>query len=155
MKKILLVFVFLGLVSCTVSETPEFVGIEKVSIQKFDGEVIEVFASLKFLNPNNLGGTLKCDNIKVMVNNLKVGVINSEVFEVPSKKEFRLPLVVKVPYDELFKSEGKNLFKNILNAVFEQKITINYTGTIKYKLRGFSVDYLLNYSDTISLKTKQ
>ncbi|PCH75888.1 MAG: hypothetical protein COB98_07820 [Flavobacteriaceae bacterium] len=154
MKKLLVVFVLVGLVSCTVSEAPEFVGVENVRLQKFDGKEIEVFASLRFLNPNSLGGTLKCDDIKVMVNDMNVGVINSELFEVPSKEEFTVPFVAKIPYQKLFKTDRKDLFKNILNMVLEQKLQLKYTGSVRYKFGKISVDYPLNYSDSISLKSK-
>ncbi len=154
MKKII-VFVLFGLVSCTVSETPEFVGLEEVKLQKFDTKEIEVFAELKFLNPNSLGGTLKCDGIEVSVNGLNVGVIRSEVFEVPSKKEFTVPLIARIPYDELFKSDRNNLLKNLLNVLLDKKIHVKYTGVVTYKLGAFTYDYPLNYSDTISFKTKK
>ncbi|PCI36034.1 MAG: hypothetical protein COB60_00565 [Flavobacteriaceae bacterium] len=155
MKKLLAVFVFFGLVSCTISETPEFVGVEEVKFQKIDGEEVEIFIALKFLNPNSLGGTLKCDGLELIVNNLNVGVINAELFDVPSEKEFTVPLVATVPYNQLFKSDRKNMLKNILNVVFDQKINVKYTGNITYKLGILSYDYPLNYSDTISLKSKK
>jgi len=152
MKKLFIVFVFFGLVSCTVNQSPEFIGVDEVKIQKFDGEEIEIYASLKFLNPNSIGGTLKCDAIEVLVNDFNVGVISAELFKVPSKKEFSVPLVAKIPYSELIKSDRKNLLKNLLNVVLERKIQVKYAGSITYKLGELRVDYPLNYSDTISLK---
>ncbi|PCI00916.1 MAG: hypothetical protein COB81_08050 [Flavobacteriaceae bacterium] len=152
MKKLLVIFVFLGLVSCTISKAPEFVGVEDVSIQKFDGKEIEVLASLKFLNPNSLGGSLRCDDIKVLVNDLNVGVVSAELFEIPSKKAFTVPVLAKIPYDQLFKRDRKNLLKNILNVLLEQKLKITYTGNVTYKLGKLTYDYPLNYSDTIFLK---
>ncbi|MBL4745100.1 MAG: hypothetical protein JKY08_01905 [Flavobacteriaceae bacterium] len=154
MKKGYIVFLFLGLVSCTVSEVPEFVGIENVVLQKFDGEEIELVASLKFLNPNSLGGSLKCKNIKVLVNDLNVGVLSSEVFDVPSKSEFTVPLVAKIPYHELFKSSPENLLKNLLSVVLEQQIRVKYSGHISYTFGKLNFDYPLEFSDTISLKRR-
>ena len=126
MKKLLVVFVCFVLVSCTLIDPPEFIGVEEVMLQKFDGKVIEIVASLKFLNPNNLGGNLKYDDIEVVVNDLNVGVINSELFEVPSQKEFSVPLVAKIKYDDLFKTDRKNILKNILNVVLEKKVNITF-----------------------------
>lgn len=155
MKKLLVVFMFFGLVSCTVSESPEFVGVEEVSLQKFDGKEIEIVVSLKFLNPNNLGGTLKCDAIEVVVNDLNIGVISSGIFEVPSKKEFSVPLLAKIKVDALFTSDRKNILKNILNVVLEKKVNIKFQGNVVYKLGSLSYNYPLNYSDTIFLKPKR
>jgi len=155
MKKILVVFVFFGLLSCTLIDPPEFIGVEEVTLQKFDGKVIEIVASLKFLNPNNLGGNLKYDDIEVVVNDLNVGVINSELFEVPSQKEFSVPLVAKIKYDDLFKTDRKNILKNILNVVLEKKVNITFQGNVVYKLGTLSYNYPLNYSDTLFLKPKR
>jgi len=155
MKKLLVVFVFFGLVSCTLIDPPEFIGVEEVALQKFDGKEIEIVASLTFLNPNNLGGNLKYDAIEVVVNDLNAGVINSEFFEIPPKKEFSVPMVTKIKYDDLFKSDRKNILKNILNVVLEKKINIKFQGNVVYKLGSLSYNYPLNYSDTLFLKTKR
>jgi len=155
MKKLLVVFVCFVLVSCTLIDPPALVGIEEVMIQKFDGKEIEIVASLKFLNPNNLGGNLKYDDIEVVVNDLNVGVINSELFEIPSKKEFSVPLVAKIKYCDLFKSDLKNVLNNILNVVLEKKMNIKFQGNVVYKLGSLSYNYPLNYSDTLFLKTKR
>jgi len=155
MKKLLVVFVCFVLVSCTLIDPPEFIGVEEVMLQKFDGKEIEIVASLKFLNPNSLGGNLKYDAIEVVVNDLNVGVISSELFEVPTKKEFSVPLVAKINYCDLFKSDLKNVLKNILDVVFERKINIKFQGNVVYKLGSLSYNYPLNYSDTLFLKTKR
>ena len=50
---------------------------------------ITLSADAHFINPNDVGGTLKTDNLKVFINDTEVAKFVSEEFKVPSKKDFK------------------------------------------------------------------
>lgn len=152
MKKILVVLVtFFLLVSCKFNETPEFVSVSAIEITDYTSEKITLNSDLVFNNPNHLGGVLQANDIKVFVNNIDMGNINSEDFKIPPQTTFTVPIEFEFSYKDIFK-DPENLLQNVLNAVTEKKIEVKYIGKLTYKLNVFSYDYPLDYSQEISLK---
>jgi len=144
-----LLFITIILQSCTVNEMPEFIKVSNVDISDYSTETITVTSDLLFHNPNSVGGILQVNQIKVWVNDIDLGNLNSANFKVPAKKEFSVPIVFDVPYKKIFKDKN-NIVLNVLNALNKKSIEVNYKGNITYKLGVFSYDYPVDYVEVVA-----
>ena len=93
-----MLFAFL---SCSVSKKPEFLYVENIKVQESTSKHIILTADAFFTNPNDIGGELKTDGIKVFVNDNEMATVSTESFKVPAKKEFSIPLKATVPTDSI------------------------------------------------------
>lgn len=151
MKKILLVLLTSVLIiSCKFNETPEFVRVSSIYITDYSPESITLSTDLVFKNPNHVGGILQASDIKVFINNIDMGTLNSPDFIVPKLNDFSVPIEFVFSYKDIFK-DPENLLENILNAVTEKKLEVRYVGNLTYRLNVFTYDYPLDYSQEISL----
>lgn len=150
MKKnaILLTFSLL-LLNCSVNEKPEFLGIENIKVLEGDFQIIKVSADAKFRNPNDIGGTLKAEGIKVIINEVETATLYSEEFELPSKDLFTIPLVVDVPTDSVLNQKSLG---GLLGSILTETMTVQYKGDIKYKVFGFSHRYAVDKTEEIKIK---
>ena len=132
-KLIILLTVFIGLTSCSVKEKPEFIGVKNMKVVNATSKYVHIKAEALFKNPNDIGGKLLTDGIKVLVNDVEMATIVSEEFKVPAKKAFAIPLQAKVPVKKLL-STNKNatecllikyLYKVITRQPYEQ-LTLKY-----------------------------
>lgn len=152
MKKILLVLLTSVLIiSCKFNETPEFVRVSSIYFTDYSPESITLSTDLVFKNPNHVGGILQASDIKVFINNIDMGTLNSPDFIVPKLNDFSVPIEFVFSYKDIFK-DPENLLENILNAVTEKKLEVRYVGNLTYRLNVFTYDYPLDYSQEISLK---
>ena len=149
-KKILslfaIAFIILG---CTVKEPPEFLGIQSIKVLESTKTFITISGEGLFKNPNDIGGELRADGIKVYVNGNEMATVSSKSFDVPAKEEFMIPLKVNVPTDSIF--SNKNL-GGLLGSIFSKKIKVKYQGKINYKVFGFSHSYDVDESVDIKIK---
>ncbi|MEX1381757.1 LEA type 2 family protein [Lutibacter sp.] len=144
----LLTFAFIVL-SCTVKEPPEFIGIKNLKVLESTKTFVIIEGEGLFRNPNDIGGALKADGIKVYVNGNEMATLTSESFEVPAKKEFTIPLKVNIPTDRIF--SNKNL-GGLIGSLFSKKIEVKYDGKIQYKVLGFSHYYNVDETETVKIK---
>ncbi|WP_298756554.1 LEA type 2 family protein [uncultured Psychroserpens sp.] len=151
-KFILLLTVSLVCFNCSVNEKPLFVAIEDIKLDESTSKTITLKANAIFQNPNDVGGQLESDNISVYVNDVKVAHVSSESFKVPAKKEFTIPLKVKVDTDSILRSDNKNILGNILNSVINKEIKVQYKGDIIYKTLGFSYTYPVDETEMVKIK---
>ncbi|WCO00527.1 LEA type 2 family protein [Psychroserpens ponticola] len=150
MKKLIilstLVFTF---ISCSVKEKPKFLRVENIKVLESTSKTITLTADALFMNPNDIGGELKTDGIKVIVNGNEMASVSTESFKVPAKKEFSIPLRADVPTDSLF--SDKNL-SGLLGSLFNKKMKVQYKGDIKYKVLGFSHTYTVDETEDVKIK---
>ena len=152
MKKIV-VFSFLILIlSCKVTEKPEFIKVESVKVIQANKNGIKVKTDLLFLNKNRVGGTLQANDIKVLLDSVEVATINSDSFKVPKKEKFVMPLIVTIPYNKVFKDNKQNLLAGIMNMIRNKKIVLTYKGQITYSLGVFTYNYPLNYTQETTIR---
>jgi hypothetical protein len=150
MKKVLILLTILTcFFNCKVTEKPEFIRVENIKVLESSSKFITITADALFLNPNSIGGKIKTDGIKVLVNNNHIGAVSSVSFGVPSRQEFTIPLQAKIPTDSLL--SNKNL-SSLLGSFFSKKIKIQYLGDIKYKILGFSHSYQVDRTEDIKIK---
>jgi len=153
MKNLVLMFsIGLILIACKVTEKPEFIGVNSIKIRNISNREFTILANLKFENKNDLGGTLQAKDIHVFIDSIDVAKVETEIFNVPKRKEFELPLIVKIPFDKIYKNSKQSLLESVLNVVTNKKIIISYKGFVDYKLLGFHYSYPLDYKQELTLK---
>ena len=149
LKKLFLLTITVLFSSCTVTEKPEFIGIDNIQIVNANLDQLTVSADAQFNNPNSVSGTLSSEGILVIVNEVETATLSSKPFEVPAKKEFSIPLVVSIPTDSVV---NKRSLGGLLNSIFAEKIKVTYKGKIDYNIYGFSHSYKVDRTEDIKLK---
>ena len=150
MKKfIILLTAVLSFLSCSVKEKPEFLRVENIKVDDSNSKHITLTADAFFMNPNDISGELKTDEIKVFVNNNEMATVTTESFKVPAKKEFSIPLTANVPTDSLLSAKSLG---GLLGSLLSQKMKVQYVGKIKYKVLGFSHSYDIDKTEDIKIK---
>ncbi len=149
MRKLVVFVLVFALFSCTVNEYPEFVTVKNIKVIESNKQFLYLKGDALFRNPNDIGGKLQADGIKVFVNGNEMATVSSESFEVPAKEEFTIPLKVNIPTDSIF--SNKNI-GGLIGSLFSQKIEVKYQGKIKYKVFGFSHTYNVDETETVKIK---
>ena len=150
LRRTIFILLFFSLVfNCSVTEQPEFVGIEKIKVVNSDLKSVTLKADALFKNPNDIGGVLKTDNLKVYINDTEVATVVSDEFNVPSKQNFTIPLIVSVATDSII--DNKSL-GGLLGSLLSQKLNVRYKGSIKYKVLGYSSTYEVNEIQEVKIK---
>jgi len=148
-KLIILLTVLVSVLSCTVTEKPTFIGVQNIAVLERSAKHITFVADALFLNPNDIGGELQTDGIKIFVNDNEMGHVSAENFDVPAKKEFTIPLKAIIPTDSIF--SNKNL-SSLLGSLFSKKVKVQYTGELNYKVFGFSHTYMVDETENVKIK---
>ncbi|MEL0456828.1 hypothetical protein WJN01_11345 [Flavobacteriaceae bacterium SZ-1-7] len=146
---IILLTISVAFISCTVTEKPQFVGVENIKVLGASSKLITVTADALFINPNDIGGELQTDEIKVFINDNEMATVSTETFEVPAKKEFSIPLKTKVPTDSIFSDKS---IGGLIGSLFSEKVKVQYKGDINYKVFGFSHAYTVDVTEDVKIK---
>ena len=142
MKNLLYVtLVIFFISSCSVNKQPIFIKVDNVKVSSFIGDTIRLNAEAFFTNPNDVGGKISTDKIKVIVNGSEVAHVSSEEFKVPARQKFIIPLVVKIPAKKVFKNNKNGILGGLLNSFLKKSIKVQFKGDIKYKVFGVSSIY--------------
>lgn len=149
MKQLIILSTIFMFFSCTVNKKPEFIGVENIKVLESTSKYITLTADAFFVNPNDIGGELQTDEIKVIVNNNEMSTVSTELFQVPAKKEFSIPLKANIPTDSLFSNKS---IGGLIGSLFSKKVKVQYKGDIKYKVFGFSYTYTVDKTEDIKIK---
>lgn len=149
MKQLIILSTIFMFFSCTVNKKPEFIGVENIKVLESTSKYITLTADAFFVNPNDIGGELQTDEIKVIVNNNEMSTVSTELFKVPAKKEFSIPLKANIPTDSLFSNKS---IGGLIGSLFSKKVKVQYKGVIKYKVFGFSYTYTVDKTEDIKIK---
>lgn len=150
MHKILIFLIVISsFISCKVTEKPEFLRLENVTVIESTPKYVKLKADAFFNNPNHVGGTLKTDGIKILINDNEVAYVSSEAFQVPSQKTFSIPLQAKIATDSIFSNKS---LSGLLGSILSRKIKVQYQGEIKYRVYGFSHTYKLDETENVQIK---
>ena len=148
-RLIILSTILLTFFNCSVNEKPEFIGVENIKILDTTPEYLILTADALFVNPNSVGGELKTDAIKVFVNDVEVAFVTSEKFEVPSNKEFSMPLKANIPIESVF---GDANLSGLIGSLLTKKMKLQYKGTINYKVLGNTETYNIDKTKDIKIE---
>lgn len=149
MKQLIILSTVFVFFSCTVNKKPEFIGVENIKVLESTSKYITITAEALFINPNDVGGEIQTDEIKIFVNENEMSTVSTELFEVPAKKEFSIPLKANIPTDSLFSNKS---IGGLIGSLFSKKIKVQYKGDIKYKVFGFSSTYAVDKTEDIKIK---
>ncbi len=153
MKKIIILILAAYLFNaCNMIKAPEFKGIDKIDYKIKDNGKFYLIAQAKFHNPNLVGGKFKVENIQVYADDKPVGVLNSESYKVPSKKDFVIPL--EIEFDKSFFSKKNNIL-DVLNTLINNKLKVKYKGIIRYVSHGLNVPYKIDYQQDVKIYDKK
>ncbi|MDN3494022.1 LEA type 2 family protein [Winogradskyella bathintestinalis] len=149
-KRLLMFSLFFTLLfNCSVTEKPEFVKLDNIEIVDSNSKTITLTVNAFFLNKNDVGGTLKTDDLKVYINNMEIASVISDEFEVPKREYFTIPLTVKVATDSIINDKS---IGNLLGSLFSQRLEVHYKGEIKYKIMGYSSTYTVDEIQDVKIK---
>lgn len=148
-KTLILLTILLTILSCSVSEKPEFLRVDNIKVLESTSKFLVLTADAFFLNPNDIRGQLKTDELKVYVNDTEMATVSTESFDVPAQKEFTIPLKANVPIDSII--SNKNI-EGLIGSLFSKKIKVQYKGDIKYKVYGFSHTYQIDKTENVKIK---
>ncbi|AOW21948.1 LEA type 2 family protein [Urechidicola croceus] len=154
MKNKIIIFCLTLLVvsSCAVRKKPKFLKVDNIKVMNISSDIITIGAEVFFENQNNIGGKLETKGIKVMVNDLEVAQVRSEMFKIPAKKEFAIPMVVDIPTKELKRKANGNFLEGLLKSLLNQDLKVQFKGKLKYKVMGYSDYYDIDETELIKLK---
>lgn len=153
MKKLLLLLtICLCFTTCSIPKKPELSHIGYISVKHVDIQEITVTADAIFNNPNNLQGTLSIEDLHIFVDNVDVGTISSQKFDVPAKAEFTIPLEGSFSPSKIYKNNKNNILGNILKIIQTDSLAIQYKGIIRYHLGDFSYPYKIDKLQKVRLK---
>lgn len=135
---------FLVITSCSIDKQPIFKKVDHIKVISFKGDTIHLKAEAFFENPNDIGGKIATDEIKVIVNGADVAQVSSEEFKVPARKAFVVPLKVVIPTRKIFENSKGGILGGLLNSVLNKSIKVQFKGDLKYKVFGFSKVYAVD-----------
>ena len=148
-KLIILSTICIAFISCSVNEKPQFIGVENIKVLESTSKYVAFTADALFKNPNDIGGELQTDEIKLFVNDNEMASVSTESFKVPAKKEFTIPLKTKVPTDSLFSNKS---IVGLIGSLFSKKVKVKYIGDITYRALGFSYTYNIDKTEDVKIK---
>jgi len=152
MKKLFIIPLLLLFISCSVREKPLFVKIDNMKVLSSSLETIVLTADAFFINKNDIGGGLEVKNMDVIINNVVVAQMTTDVFNVPANEEFTMPLKVEIPTKKVFGSNENGIVGGILNSILNKKIDVQYKGTIIYHKLSFTYDYEVDETQEVKIK---
>ncbi len=153
MKKGLYFFGLLLLMySCSVREKPVFIKVDNIKLISFASDTIRLNADAFFENPNDVGGKISTDEIKVIVNDTEVAQVSSDEFNVPARKEFSVPLKLVIPTKRIFENNKNGILGGLINSIFKKSVKIQLKGDIKYNVYGFSSTYPIDTTQDLKIK---
>ena len=65
-RLIILSTILITILGCSVNEKPEFQRVENIKVLESNSQYVLITADALFINPNDIGGNLKTDEIKVI-----------------------------------------------------------------------------------------
>lgn len=148
-KLIILLTITVCFLSCSIKEKPEFLRVENIEVADSNSEFIILTADAFFNNPNSVGGKLETEGITITVNDIEVATVSSKKFDVPSKKEFSIPLSANIPTNKLL---NLNNLSSVLSSMLNKSMKVQYKGVIKYKVFGFSHKYDVDEIEDVKIK---
>ena len=103
-------------------------------------------------NPNDVGGKLSTDEIKVIVNGTELAQVSSEEFKVPARDEFFIPLKVVIPTKRIFENNKNGVLGGLLNSIISNKVKVQFKGNLKYVVFGLKKEFLIDKTEDIKFK---
>ncbi|AXT63488.1 hypothetical protein D1816_25145 [Aquimarina sp. AD10] len=151
-RPLLLLTIFIFLTACSLSKKPEFKYVDAIVIKNASIRDVTIKANAIFDNPNRLNGKLSIEDFHVFVDNIDVGTISAQEFDIPAKSEFTIPLEGTFSLSKIYKNNKNSILNSVLKVIQTDSLNIEYKGTIRYHLGSFSYPYKINKQQQVSIK---
>lgn len=138
--------------SCTYNEKPIFISVENIELLKISNKQVTFKANAVFQNKNDIGGELVTDNITVFANNILIGQLKTEQFNVPARDTFTIPLTGHFSAEKILNNKNNDLINNVLSILTSKKIPITFKGNVIFKKGSFSYSYSIDQTNNVTLK---
>lgn len=141
MKKLLPLLVLPLAVLCFSCKKPtafDYRDVRNIRVDNLGLNTSRVSMDLVYYNPNNFGVNLKNVNCDIYIDSNYLGkFVLDTLMHIPKASEFTLPASMQV--------NMKGLFKNSINLLFNNEVTIAAKGTSRVGKGGFYVTVPFNY----------
>ena len=137
--------------SCSINKEPVFIKIDNLEVISYATDTIKLRAIAFFENPNDVGGKITTENLKILVNDTEVAQIFSEEFKVPAKREFSIPLLANIPTKNLLNSDKNGLLGGLINSFLTKKVNVRIQGDLQYSYFGLKKDFLVDKTQEINI----
>lgn len=144
--------IFLVIIGCNVKKEPIFVKVDNVQVLSFESDTVKLSAKAYFENPNDVGGKITTDEIKILINDTEVAQVFSEEFKVPARTEFSIPLIAHIPTKNLLKSNKNGVLGGLLNSLMSKKVNVRIKGNLEYVVFGFKKEFQIDKTQDIKIK---
>ena len=153
MKKLVIFFgIFLFFFSCSVKKAPVFLKVDDIKIINIISDTIRLGANAYFNNPNDVGGKMYTDQIKVIINDAAIAQVSSDVFKIPSRKDFTIPLKIAIPSKQIFENKKNGILGGLLNVLTNKPVKVQLKGNLNYVVLGFKKEFIIDTTEEIIIK---
>ncbi len=150
MKFIPIVFMLFFFQSCKeIIKAPEFEKIDKIELKENNEGKMVLVAKALFTNPNLVGGKFQIKNIEVYIDDKFLGKLNSDIYKVPAKKIFSIPL--EISFNNDFIKNNKGNVWDMINKLASNSLSVRYEGKILYIIQGIKVPYSIHYEEKVKI----
>lgn len=153
MKKLVIFFgIFLFFFSCSFKKAPVFLKVDHIKIINITSDTIRLGANAYFNNPNDVGGKMYTDQIKVIINDAAIAQVPSDVFKIPSRKDFTIPLKIDIPSKQIFENKKNGILGGLLNVLTNKPVKVQLKGNLNYVVLGFKKEFIIDTIEEIIIK---
>lgn len=153
MKKLVIFFgIFLFFFSCSFKKAPVFLKVDDIKIINITSDTIRLGANAYFNNPNDVGGKMYTDQIKVIINDAAIAQVSSDVFKIPSRKDFTIPLKIAIPSKQIFENTKNGILGGLLNVLTNKPVKVQLKGNLNYVVLGFKKEFIIDTIEEIIIK---
>ena len=153
MKKLVIFFgIFLFFFSCSVKKALVFLKVDDIKIINITSDTIRLGANAYFNNPNDVGGKMYTDQIKVIINDAAIAQVSSDVFKIPSRKDFTIPLKIAIPSKQIFENKKNGILGGLLNVLTNKPVKVQLKGNLNYVVLGFKKEFIIDTIEEIIIK---
>ncbi|NCT09487.1 MAG: hypothetical protein GW772_05330 [Flavobacteriia bacterium] len=153
MKKVVIFFgFFLIFYSCSVKKSPVFLKVDDFKIINIASDTIRLGANAYFNNPNDVSGNIYTNNLKVFINEADVAQVSSDVYKVPARKDFAIPLKIAIPSKRFFENTKNGILGGLFNTLMNKPVKVQLKGKLDYVVLGFKKEFIIDKTEEIIIK---
>ena len=150
-NKLYFLVLVLVLSSRSLQKEPVFIKVDNLKVLSIAADIIKLKAIAFFENPNNVGGSISTDEIKIYVNDTEVAQVFSEKFKVPAKDNFSIPMTAYIPTKNILSSNKNGVLGGLLNSLLIKKVKVRIKGNLHFSVFGFKKEFLVDKTQEIKL----
>jgi hypothetical protein len=140
---------FLLISSCAVNKKPVFIKVDNLEVVSIGSDTIRLKAVAFFKNPNDVGGSISSEGIRIVLNGAEIANVSSEEFEIPARETFEIPLNIVIPANKVIENNKSSGIGGLMNSILNRSIKVQFKGDLTYKILGFSNVYPIDKTEEI------